>query len=264
MSRPRNVLRPCNTLGYNCKGHNTLRAIDKFIWLIYSKYRKEPIMNEEVKRKVIAHHEDRASFMKRFRLKITKIDSERLDYAYEMAKYGHRNQFRESGERYFEHLRATAIILIDEIGVSDVEMIIAALLHDTLEDSFLLTPDRIKITFGERVATLVAAVSKPRRNDPRFKSKQERHGFYFAQLKDSCVEAKIIKLADRLQNTRTLDACSAEKQSRKTKETVDVYLPLIQDVIEEYPDKGQYFKYQFETLLSKTSECFTQKPVIGG
>lgn len=211
-------------------------------------------MTEEVGHKIVIHREDRASFMNRLRLKITPTDLERLDYAYEMAKYGHRNQIRDSGERYFEHLRATAVILIDEIGVSDVEMIMTALLHDMLEDSFLLTTGRIKLTFGERVATLVAAVSKPRRNDPRFKSKQDRHGFYFAQLKDSCVEAKIIKLADRLQNTRTLDACSAEKQSRKTKETVDVYLPLIQDVTLEYPDKGEYFKNQFEALLSKTNE----------
>lgn len=211
-------------------------------------------MTEEAGRKTVIHREDRESFMKRLRLKITPTDLERLDYAYEMAKYGHRNQIRDSGERYFEHLRATAIILIDEIGVSDVEMIMAALLHDMLEDSFLLTTGRIKLTFGERVATLVAAVSKPRRTDPRFKTKQERHGFYFAQLKDSCVEAKIIKLADRLQNTRTLDACSAEKQDRKTRETITVYLPLIQDVILEYPDKGEYFKNQFDALLAKTSE----------
>ena len=198
--------------------------------------------------------EDHQSFMKRFRLKVIPSDVKRIDFAYDMAKYGHRNQFRESGARYFEHLRATAIILIDELGITDVEMIIAALLHDMLEDSFLLTSERIKITFGDRVSVLVATVSKPKKNDPRFKSDVERHQWYFKQIAGSCAEAKLLKLADRLQNMRTLGSCSLEKQKRKIAETKEIYLPLITDVAKEYPEKASYLSAQMESALSKLGQ----------
>ena len=199
-------------------------------------------------------HEDHESFMARFKLKVRPKDIEKIDYAYDMAKYGHRNQFRESGARYFEHLRATAIILIDELGITDVEMVISALLHDMLEDSFLLTPERIKITFGDRVSMLVTTVSKPKKNDSRFKSGAERHRWYFEQVASSCVEAKLLKLADRLQNMRTLSSCSIEKQRRKIKETEEIYLPLISDVAKEYPEKAEYLSNQMQSILDKLSQ----------
>ena len=145
-------------------------------------------MNKDTRIKEGTLQEDHDSFLKRFHLKITPAEIERLDYAYEMAKYGHRNQFRETGARYFEHLRATAIILVDELTITDVDVVIAALLHDMLEDSFLLTVPRIKITFGERVATLVATVSKPSKGDKRFSSNHERHQWYFDRLKASSPE----------------------------------------------------------------------------
>jgi GTP pyrophosphokinase len=198
--------------------------------------------------------EDHESFMRRFRLKVRPKDIEKIDYAYDMAKYGHRNQFRESGARYFEHVRATAIILIDELGITDIEIIISALLHDMLEDSFLLTPERIKITFGDRVSMLVNMVSKPKKSDKRFTSDVERHRWYFEQVANSCVEAKLLKLADRLQNMRTLSSCSLEKQRRKIRETEEIYLPLIEDISKEYPEKASYLSNQMQSILDKLSQ----------
>lgn len=194
--------------------------------------------------------EDHHSFIERFRLKATPDEIERINFAYDMAKYGHRNQFRDSGERYFEHLRATAIILVDELGITDPEMIIAGLLHDMLEDNFLLNPERIKLTFGERVSMLVTTVSKPKKNDPRFKSNEERHQWYFEQVAKSCVEAKLLKLADRLQNMRTLGSCTPEKQVRKIKETEDVYFPLIADVSTVYPKRAEYLLSEMSKALN--------------
>ena len=118
--------------------------------------------------------EDHASFLRRFRLKVTPNDLKRLDLAYDVAKYGHRNQLRESGERYFEHVRSTAIILVDELGVYDVELIMAALLHDILEDSFLLKGERAEMVFGSRVARITKAVTKVSKDDPRFATNQQR------------------------------------------------------------------------------------------
>ncbi|MCX6739424.1 MAG: HD domain-containing protein [Candidatus Parcubacteria bacterium] len=199
-------------------------------------------------------NEDHKSFMQRFRLKITPSDMEKVDYAYDMAKYGHRNQFREGGDRYFEHVRATSIILIDELGITDVEVIISALLHDMLEDSFLLTPERIKITFGERTAIMVSAVTKPKKDDPRFVTNDERHAYYFNQVRSACMAVKLIKIADRLQNLRTLSVCSFEKQKRKVKETRDIYFPLLLDIAKEYPEKAEYLSTQMNIAIATLGE----------
>ena len=198
--------------------------------------------------------EDHGSFIKRFKLKIPPLDIEKLDYAYDMAKHGHRNQFRESGERYFEHVRATALIMVDELGITDVEMLMVALLHDMLEDTFLLTPDRIKITFGERVARMICGISKPKKSGSRFSDNDERQEGYFKQITNASVEEKIVKLADRLHNLRTLNQCSKEKQLRKIKETKERYLPLLDDIRTEYPDISacllELFRIALENLES--------------
>lgn len=203
--------------------------------------------------------EDHKSFMGRFRLKMTPDDLEKLDFAYDMAKYGHRNQFRESGERYFEHLRATSLILVDELGVTDVEMIIASLLHDMLEDSFLLNVVRIKIAFGERVAAIVDAISKPRKSDQRFGSDRERHAWYFEQIARSDVYSLIVKMADRLHNMRTLGCCSREKQRRKIDETNTVYLPLLERISQEYPKQAAILTEQFRIVIGQLEQSLGQQ-----
>lgn len=211
-------------------------------------------MNSDARCKEGTYQEDHKSFMRRFRLKITPADYARIDYAYDMAKHGHRNQYRESGARYFEHLRATAIILVDELGITDAELIIAALLHDMLEDSFLLNPERIKITFGERVARIVCRITKPNKSDKRFTSDAERHQWYFQQIMSGDVEEKIVKLTDRLQNMRTLGCCSPEKQRRKIEETRNIYLPLLDDIAAEYPETADILQQQLELTLTKLEE----------
>jgi len=195
--------------------------------------------------------EDHASFLRRFKLKVTPKDLKRLDMAYDMAKYGHRNQFRESGERYFEHVRSTAIILIDELGVYDVELVMSALLHDMLEDSFLLKGDRIEMIFGCRVARITSAVSKLPKEDPRFTSPAQRLAFYHRQIKESNWEVKLVKLADRLHNLRTLVACSADKQKRKLAETKKFYLPMIRDLAVDYPETAKQFEQSFRQAFTE-------------
>jgi GTP pyrophosphokinase len=208
-------------------------------------------MKQLSQQKEDAGEENRASFMKRFVLKITPDDMFKLDFAYDLAKSGHSKQFRDSGVRYFEHVRGTAIILIDELGISEVEINIGALLHDTFEDTFLLTAERAAIIFGKRVADLVSAVSKPKKGDPRFSSDSERHQFYFKQLAAASVDAKILKLADRLQNMRTLGSCLPEKQTRKINETHWVYFPLLDDIAVTYPEKARYLADELERAINR-------------
>ena len=202
--------------------------------------------------------EDHASFLKRFKLKVTPTDLKRLDMAYDVAKYGHRNQFRESGERYFEHVRSTAIILIDELSVYDVELVMSALLHDMLEDSFLLKGDRIEMIFGCRVAQITSAVTKPSKDDPRFTSPAQRLAFYHQQIKNGNWEVKLVKLADRLHNLRTLMSCSLDKQRRKLAETKKTYLPLIRDISGEYSEAAEKLETAFRQAITQLQEVASQ------
>src|ERR1035437_1960077 len=123
-------------------------------------------MNEDARKKEGTCGENHKRFLNIFCLKISPTEMEKLDFAYNLAKYGHRNQRRETNARYFEHVRSTAIILAEEFGIFDVEIIIAALLHDIIEDSFILTEKWTKTIFGERVALLISAVTKPSEDDP--------------------------------------------------------------------------------------------------
>ena len=66
--------------------------------------------------------ENHQAFLGKFRLKLTPANIEMLDLAYDISKYSHRNQVRESGERYFDHCKAATLILVDELGVNDVEL----------------------------------------------------------------------------------------------------------------------------------------------
>jgi (p)ppGpp synthase/HD superfamily hydrolase len=178
-----------------------------------------------------ANQENHLSFISRFELKLSPKDRELLDFAYDLSKYGHRTQFREGGQRYFEHLRDTALILVDELGVTDVELVISALLHDILEDTFILTPYRIELVFGRRAADIVAALTKS-------KDKQT-HESYIENIKRVGPDAVLVKLCDRLHNVRTLGACPSEKQVRKLKETKEFYLPLIEELSKKYQTVGE-------------------------
>lgn len=207
-------------------------------------------MNREARLIEGTADENHASFLDRFVLKITPDQKEKLDFAYDCGKYGHRNQPRETGARYFEHLRGGALILFDELGITDVDLLVAFFLHDILEDSFLFTPSRIKMVFGERVRDIVVVVTKPKKNDPRFSSKAESHEWYYAQIAAATVDVKLVKLVDRLQNTRSLVACSREKQLRKVAETRQYILPLIDDVAKVYPQIAALLTEKFDAALA--------------
>lgn len=191
---------------------------------------------------------DHKEFINRLRGKISKKNLRLIDFAYDLAKYGHRQQKRDNGERYFEHCRRTALILIDELQILEPRMIEAALLHDMLEDSFLLKNKRIRLIFGRKTAKMVAALTKPKKTDSRFIDDAARHRFYFENLKLAKQGVKLLKLCDRLTNMREIGNCTLEKQARKIKETIDIYLPLIDDIAVDYADLAEFFVREFAKL----------------
>jgi GTP diphosphokinase / guanosine-3',5'-bis(diphosphate) 3'-diphosphatase len=151
---------------------------------------------------------------------------ERVLHAFEVGAHAHAGQERRSGEPYITHPVAVAGILA-ELGL-DAETIIAAILHDTLEDT-RLSRDALAAEFGEVVADLVDGVTKL--DKMRFGSRQEADAESFrkmllAMARD--LRVILIKLADRLHNMRTLGAKDAESRRRIALETLEIFAPIAQ------------------------------------
>jgi len=151
---------------------------------------------------------------------------ERVRQAYLTGAHAHAGQTRKSGEPYITHPVAVAGILAD-LGM-DVETIIAAILHDTLEDT-PLSRSELEASFGPTVAELVDGVTKL--DKIRFSTQQEAAAESFrkmllAMARD--LRVILIKLADRLHNMRTLGAMAPESRWRIARETLDIYAPIAQ------------------------------------
>ncbi|MFB9236222.1 RelA/SpoT family protein [Plantactinospora siamensis] len=149
-------------------------------------------------------------------------DAAALRRAYAIAESMHRGQFRKSGEPYITHPLAVAQICA-ELGM-DTTTLVAALLHDTVEDT-RYTLDALDGDFGSEVALLVDGVTK---FDKEFYGKAAEaetiRKMIIAAGKD--VRVLIIKLADRLHNMRTLDARSPASRARIARATAEVLVPL--------------------------------------
>jgi len=149
-----------------------------------------------------------------------------LRRAWEVGTSAHAGQTRKSGEPYITHPVAVAGILA-ELGL-DVEALVAAILHDTIEDT-PLTYDELAGEFGQTVAELVEGVTKL--DKLRFRDRQEAAAESFRKMllaMSRDLRVIMIKLADRLHNMRTLGAQSAEARRRIAMETLDIYAPIAQ------------------------------------
>ncbi len=151
-------------------------------------------------------------------------DIGRIEDAFNVANKAHQGQFRASGRPYITHPTIVADILID-MGL-DVSTVCAALLHDTVEDTYVTDGD-LRKQFGDEIADLVAGVTKL--DKIQFHNKEEEQAenmrkMFFAMAKD--VRVMLIKLADRLHNMRSLMYLSSEKQLIIAKETLDIFSPI--------------------------------------
>jgi len=150
------------------------------------------------------------------------FSSSDLEKAFAAAEKAHAGQLRKSGEEYITHPVAVAQILID-LGM-DLPTIMAALLHDTVEDT-TYSIEQIKSEFGDEVTSLVDGVTKLDKltYGPTAEAETLRK-MVVAMSRD--IRVLVIKLADRLHNARTWDFIVAETAQRKARETLDIYAPL--------------------------------------
>ena len=150
----------------------------------------------------------------------------RLRHAWAVGAAAHAGQTRKSGEPYITHPVAVAGVLAEQRV--DVETLVAAILHDTIEDT-PLTRDALAASFGEAVAELVEGVTKL--DKLNFNSRQEADAESFRKMMLAMardLRVILIKLADRLHNMRTLGAQSTAARERIARETLDVYAPIAQ------------------------------------
>jgi GTP pyrophosphokinase len=151
-----------------------------------------------------------------------KVDARLLQRGYDVAEQCHRGQLRKSGDPYITHPLAVATILA-ELGM-DTTTLVAALLHDTVEDTGMTIPE-LEAEFGPEVAHLVDGVTKL--DKVKFGEAAEAETIrkmVVAMARDPRV--LVIKLADRLHNMRTLRFLPPVKQERKARETLEVLAPL--------------------------------------
>ena len=147
-----------------------------------------------------------------------------VDKAYRFADAKHKKQLRKSGEPYIIHPLAVAEIVV-EIGL-DTDAILAALLHDCLEDTDASYDEIVKL-FGPTVAELVEGVTKLTRVNFSTTEEQQMENLrkmFMAMSKD--IRVILIKIADRLHNMRTLEYQTPAKQISKSTETMEIYAPL--------------------------------------
>ncbi|MEN9716423.1 MAG: hypothetical protein RLZZ483_398, partial [Actinomycetota bacterium] len=149
-------------------------------------------------------------------------DESEIIRAYQTADYLHRAQNRKSGEQYITHPIAVAGMLAD-LGMTS-STIIAALLHDTVEDTEY-DLEHLRVDFGDEVAGLVDGVTKLDKVKYGQASASETvRKMVVAMARD--IRVLVIKLVDRQHNMRTLSYLSAEKQEQKARETLEIYAPL--------------------------------------
>jgi (p)ppGpp synthase/HD superfamily hydrolase len=182
----------------------------------------------------------REKFLNQLRPFMLKRELKQVATAYLFAEDGHRGQERDAGGRYFEYLKGTAKILIENLDlVHDWKIIVAALLHDILEGSWLFDEHRLEVNFGRTVAYWVKLLTKDPKN-PK--------GLYIERLKKHAPwQVLLIKLCDRLHNLQAIEGCDIDKQQKQIDETQEHYYDLCDILIVKIPEDQAWRA----TLLAK-------------
>ena len=150
----------------------------------------------------------------------------KISSAVEFAMWAHAGQKRDGGEVYINHPMRVAMYLKEALGVKKVDYIVAAVLHDVLEDTDVLY-DELARRFGDGVAQIVQTLSKTKDGDM---------DEYFRRIGVCWTEVRMIKVADRINNLEDMKEWKADRKASYIKETVKYISPI---AVELGPDVAE-------------------------
>ena len=209
---------------------------------------------EEEKREIVRRYRSLLRVCNRSK---SRADRAKIRKAFEVSVEAHKDMRRKSGEPYIYHPLAVAKIAAEELGL-DTLAIVCALLHDTVEDTYI-TLDDIQNLFGKKERTIIDGLTKISGVFDHQNTSQQAENFrkMLLTLSDD-VRVILIKLADRLHNMRTLDHMAREKQLKIASETLFMYAPLahrlgLYNIKTELEDLSLKFKdpESFDTITLK-------------
>ncbi|ERP31215.1 RelA/SpoT family protein [Chitinivibrio alkaliphilus] len=195
------------------------------------------------------------------------LDFDRVSHAFTYSWDAHEGQLRKSGEPYFIHPMEVSLICAEQgMGTTGV---IAALLHDVVEDTSVNTGD-IETCFGASVSRIVDGVTKltsVHEEDKHFRKVETYRKVLLNAAED--VRVIMIKFADRLHNLRTLRYMAQEKKERIARETLDIYVPLalrlgmgnVKSELEDLAFKHLY-PAEYHEVVEKISESESRRQVL--
>ena len=170
---------------------------------------------------------DYEELLNRCKNRFSDFDEELLHLAFNYCVLAHTGKYRKSGLKYYTHPLTVAYILLDEIPL-DLESVIAALLHNVLDESDVYTYEDIKFAFGQNIAAIVDGIARIKFVESQHIDRPDQLDNYRKLLLTLFTDIRIIlvKLADRLDNMRTLQHISKESQLKFSQETLDIYTPF--------------------------------------
>jgi len=193
--------------------------------------------------------ENYQSFMDRCEVFFPHTECIRISLAYKLGKFHHRAQHRvdevdAQGQplRYFEHVRRTALILMDELALAEPDLVIAALLHDAVEDTRML-PEEIALAFGPDVSRRVLLMSK-----------RPKTGYVQRLFDMGDWKVWTVKGCDRLDNNRALPLSRPAFRAKQVKETRELYYPLMDLLCEQAPVDHRERVGRLRALLRAATE----------
>ncbi|MEI7818567.1 MAG: hypothetical protein WCI47_00450 [bacterium] len=190
----------------------------------------------------------RVEFMATLAPFFTPNHMEFIEQAYFLSKNAHREQYRDDGTRYFEHPKTVAWLLAVHFDVHDYRTICIALLHDMLEDSYIMTPRFIKRAFNRKIMFGCKIMSK---NDfDKAVIGDVDLAYYQRFVTDGTYRELMSKLVDRIHNLTTMDDMDPDRVARKVAET-ELHFPSLQEALLscEIPERMYASAQEISTAL---------------
>lgn len=179
---------------------------------------------------------------------------EMIEQSYFISKNAHCIQVRDDGTRYFEHPKTVAWLVCVHFGIHHRNTIIKALLHDMIEDSFIMKPRFIRRMFNKKIMHGVIILSKNTFDKEAYVDKNA--AYYNRFITDGNWSDCAIKLCDRIHNIRTMDGMDPSRVERKLAETERYFEPIKKKLCEEAP---KHYRKAAYAICAELESCIAAR-----